>query len=249
MRRSRGLLGPAREVLHVGPLTLDRAGRRAALNGQELSLTQQEFSLLCALAERAGRVLSREQLLELANGGVEGPVDRATQLTGTCRIGRNLSMAKLTAAGEVFTELVLEVFRVNGLTLEAGDALTESLGLSSARWQVLGVVDHEPAPVANVARLMGLARQSVQQTADALERDGFIEYQDNPHHRRAKLIAMTARGREALRKVEARQAVWANQLAAGMETRALKELVDGLRQVRQRLEEDAASGVRTGGAR
>lgn len=158
-------------------------------------------------------------------------------------------MAKLTAAGEVLTELVLEVFRVNGLALEAGDALTESLGLSSARWQVLGVVDHEPAPVANVARVMGLARQSVQQTADALERDGFIEYQDNPHHRRAKLIAMTARGREALRKVEARQAAWANQLATGMETRALRELVDGLRRVRQRLEEDAASDVRTGGAR
>ena len=61
-------------------------------------------------------------------------------------------MAKLTAAGEVFTALVVEVFRVNGLALEAGDALTESLGLSSARWQVLGVVDHEPAPVGEIAR-------------------------------------------------------------------------------------------------
>ncbi|MFP2906277.1 MarR family winged helix-turn-helix transcriptional regulator [Pyxidicoccus sp. 3LFB2] len=160
-------------------------------------------------------------------------------------------MAKLTATGEVFTELVLEVFRVNGLALEAGDALTEALGLSSARWQVLGMVDHEPAPVANVARVMGLARQSVQQTADALERDGFIEYQENPHHRRAKLIAMTARGREALRKVEARQAAWANQLAAGLDARALKATVEGLRQVRQRLEEDAAPAAagRTGGAR
>ncbi|QSQ25988.1 MarR family transcriptional regulator [Pyxidicoccus parkwayensis] len=146
-------------------------------------------------------------------------------------------MAKLTAAGELFTELVLEVFRVNGLALEAGDALTESLGLSSARWQVLGVVDHEPAPVANVARTMGLARQSVQQTADALERDGFIEYRENPHHRRAKLIALTEQGREALRKVEARQAAWANQLATGMDARALRATVDGLRQVRQHLEE------------
>ncbi|WP_164018054.1 MarR family winged helix-turn-helix transcriptional regulator [Pyxidicoccus trucidator] len=152
-------------------------------------------------------------------------------------------MAKLTAAGEVFTELVVEVFRVNGLALEAGDALTESLGLSSARWQVLGVVDHEPAPVANVARVMGLARQSVQQTADALERDGFIEYRENPHHRRAKLIALTDRGREALRKVEARQAAWANQLAAKLDARALRAAVDGLREARRQLEEHA------GGAR
>lgn len=158
-------------------------------------------------------------------------------------------MAKLTAVGELLTELVLEVFRVNGLALEAGDALTESLGLSSARWQVLGVVDHEPAPVANVARVMGLARQSVQQTADALERDGFIEYQENPHHRRAKLLALTTRGREALRKVEARQATWANQLAAGVDAKALRAAADGLRQVRQRLEEDTASDSRTGGVR
>ncbi|WP_163996681.1 MarR family winged helix-turn-helix transcriptional regulator [Pyxidicoccus caerfyrddinensis] len=158
-------------------------------------------------------------------------------------------MTKLTAAGELLTELVLEVFRVNGLALEAGDALTESLGLSSARWQVLGVVDHEPAPVANVARVMGLARQSVQQTADALERDGFIEYRENPHHRRAKLIALTPRGREALRKVEARQATWANQLAAGMDAKALRSAAEGLRQVRQRLEEDTASDSRAGGAR
>jgi DNA-binding MarR family transcriptional regulator len=158
-------------------------------------------------------------------------------------------MTKLTAAGELLTELVLEVFRVNGLALEAGDALTESLGLSSARWQVLGVVDHEPAPVANVARVMGLARQSVQQTADALERDGFIEYRENPHHRRAKLIALTPRGREALRKVEARQATWANQLAAEMDAKALRSAAEGLRQVRQRLEEDTASDSRAGGAR
>lgn len=150
-------------------------------------------------------------------------------------------MSKLTAAGEVFTELVLEVFRLNGLMLEAGDRLTEPLGLSSARWQVLGVVDHGPAPVANVARTMGLTRQSVQQTADALERDGFIEYVENPHHRRAKLISMTPKGREALRQVEARHAAWANRLATGVDLQRLREAVSGLSQVRHRLEADAAS--------
>ncbi|OJT25289.1 MarR family transcriptional regulator [Archangium sp. Cb G35] len=149
-------------------------------------------------------------------------------------------MAALTEEGEAFTELVLEVFRLNGLALEAGERLTGPLGLSSARWQVLGVVDHAPAPVANVARLMGLSRQGVQQTADALERDGFIEYLENPHHRRAKLISMTAKGREALRRVEGRQAVWANRLGAGMNARQLRAAVNGLREARQLLEKDAS---------
>ncbi|WNG54696.1 MarR family transcriptional regulator [Archangium gephyra] len=149
-------------------------------------------------------------------------------------------MATLTEEGEAFTELVLEVFRLNGLALEAGERLAGPLGLSSARWQVLGVVDHAPAPVANVARLMGLSRQGVQQTADALERDGFIEYLENPHHRRAKLISMTAKGREALRRVEGRQAIWANRLGAGMNARQLRAAVNGLREARQLLEKDAS---------
>jgi DNA-binding MarR family transcriptional regulator len=136
--------------------------------------------------------------------------------------------------------LVLEVFRLNGLLLAAGDQLAEPSGLTSARWQVLGVVDHEPAPVANVARIMGLTRQTVQTTADTLERDGFVEYRDNPHHRRAKLIALTDQGRKALRQVEARQAAWADRLGktAGVET--LRAAVEGLRRARKQLEEDAA---------
>jgi DNA-binding MarR family transcriptional regulator len=149
-------------------------------------------------------------------------------------------MPRRSAEGDAFTELVLEVFRLNGLLLAAGDQLAEPSGLTSARWQVLGVVDHEPAPAANVARIMGLTRQTVQTTADTLERDGFVEYRDNPHHRRAKLIALTDQGRKALRQVEARQAAWADRLGktAGVET--LRAAVEGLRRARKQLEEDAA---------
>jgi DNA-binding MarR family transcriptional regulator len=149
-------------------------------------------------------------------------------------------MPRRSAEGDAFSELVLEVFRLNGLLLAAGDQLAEPSGLTSARWQVLGVVDHEPAPVANVARIMGLTRQTVQTTADTLERDGFVEYRDNPHHRRAKLIALTDQGRKALRQVEARQAAWADRLGktAGVET--LRAAVEGLRRARKQLEEDAA---------
>jgi DNA-binding MarR family transcriptional regulator len=150
-------------------------------------------------------------------------------------------MARKSVEGNAFTELVLEVFRLNGLLLAVGDRLAEPSGLTSARWQVLGVVDHGPAPVAHVARIMGLARQTVQTTAVALERGGLIEYRDNPHHRRAKLIALTAKGRKALRQVEARQAVWADRIGQAVGQESLRTAVDGLRQARQRLEEDAAS--------
>ena len=150
-------------------------------------------------------------------------------------------MSKPTDEGEAFTELVLEVFRLNGLLLQAGDRLTEPVGLSSARWQVLGVVEHGPAPVANVARIMGLTRQSVQQTADALARDGFVAYLENPHHRRAKLIALTPSGRKALDHVVESHAEWANRIAPAVNLKRLRAAVNALRQVRERLEQDAAS--------
>lgn len=145
-------------------------------------------------------------------------------------------MSELSPKGSIFTELVIEVFRLNGLLLEAGDQLTRPVGLSSARWQVLGVVEHGPIPVSNVARVMGLTRQSVQQTADGLERDGFIQYQENPHHRRAKLMSLTAKGREALEYVTEWQAEWANQIGGQHDVDGLQTALKVLRELRESLE-------------
>jgi len=132
--------------------------------------------------------------------------------------------------------MILEVFRLNGLLLAAGDRLTQPAGLSSARWQVLGVVEHGPISVPHVARVMGLTRQSVQQTADGLEKDGFILYADNPHHRRSRLMRLTPQGKEALAYVAQRQEQWASQVAGTLNLADLHTAVGTLRQVRQILE-------------
>lgn len=81
----------------------------------------------------------------------------------------------------------------------------EEAGLTTAWWQVLGAVGYSPSPlpVAHVARNMGLARQSVQRVVDLLEQRGMVRYQSNPHHRRAKLVVLTAVGRSALDAAEA----------------------------------------------
>lgn len=77
VRRARGELRPLNQVVNVGQLRLDPSSLRASLAGRELELTSYEFSLLYALAERAGQVLSREQLLDLASGGAEEAFDRS----------------------------------------------------------------------------------------------------------------------------------------------------------------------------
>jgi two-component system response regulator RstA len=61
----------------VGDLQLDPGSLRATLAGRELDLTAYEFRLLHVLAERAGRVLSRERLMELVRGSAEDAFDRS----------------------------------------------------------------------------------------------------------------------------------------------------------------------------
>jgi DNA-binding MarR family transcriptional regulator len=117
-------------------------------------------------------------------------------------------------AGDSFSALAIRVLRLGALLTEAGDALAEPAGQTSARWQVLAAIEDAPASVAQVARALGLARQSVQRVADLLEREGMAAYDDNPEHLRAKLLCLTPRGRSVLRTIQDAQRVWADELGA-----------------------------------
>jgi two-component system OmpR family response regulator len=76
-RRGRGEAGPRATRLELGELELDTGTVTASVRGVALQLTTFEFSLLRVLMERAGRVLSREQLLELMHGSSDEAFDRS----------------------------------------------------------------------------------------------------------------------------------------------------------------------------
>src|ERR1700716_953808 len=99
-----------------------------------------------------------------------------------------------TPAGEALTELIIPAIRLRALFTSVGEELAKPSGQSLARWLVLEVVAVAPATVAQIARTMGLARQSVQRVADLLEQDGLTAYEANPSHRRAQLVRVTTRG-------------------------------------------------------
>jgi DNA-binding MarR family transcriptional regulator len=147
-----------------------------------------------------------------------------------------------TKSGAAFTELVIETFRLNGRLLASGDRLTKGVGLTSARWQVLGTLRKQPVPipVAHIARNMGLQRQSVQRTVDLLAREGLVRLVDNPNHRRARLVVLTPKGRAAIRKASRLQIKWANETASGIDADEIHRAFLVLRRLRQRL------GDRTG---
>jgi len=117
-----------------------------------------------------------------------------------------------SAAGDAMSELVVHVFRLDGLLTAAGDAMAAPTGQTSARWRVLAAIEDEPLTVPQVARAWWLSRQSVQRVADVLVDEGFAEYEENPGHRRSKLLRITPRGNSALQEIRRAQRAWANAL-------------------------------------
>ncbi len=148
-------------------------------------------------------------------------------------------MMKPSAEGAATTTLILQVFRVNGLLLGAGDRLTRDSGLTSARWQVLGALSEGPLTAAQVARNVGLKRQSVQRLVDVLEEEGVVRFEDNPHHLRAKLIRMTEAGERKYAKVMAIQTAWVNRLSRGLKNADVQTALQVLRAMEARLRQRA----------
>lgn len=140
--------------------------------------------------------------------------------------------------GQLFTDIVLEVFKLSGLLIAEGDELTRELGLSSARWKVLGALAHADTPltVPQIAHAMGQTRQSVQRLADAMEEAGILVYRNNPLHKRAKLVALSAKGAALFDVLEKKQAPWANANAATLNAADMEAALAVLKKMVARFE-------------
>ena len=79
-RRARGNAGPAKKTIRIGRIAIDVDAMQVTLDDAPLALTTYEFMLLRALAERAGRVLTREQLVDIVRGSAEEAFDRSVDV-------------------------------------------------------------------------------------------------------------------------------------------------------------------------
>jgi len=77
LRRRQGGRSDAAPPLRFGRLEIDRGARIVRIDGEERLLTSYQFDLLVALAERAGRVVSRDQLMDLVKGEALEAFDRS----------------------------------------------------------------------------------------------------------------------------------------------------------------------------
>jgi DNA-binding MarR family transcriptional regulator len=128
-----------------------------------------------------------------------------------------------SAAGDALSELYVAVLRLHAAFNELGDELASAAGQTAARWQVLAAVENGDKAVSHLARLLGLARQSVQRVADLLVAEGLCTYEDNPDHLRAKLLHLAPHGAKALTTIQTRQRRWADRVGSELGERELKK--------------------------
>jgi DNA-binding MarR family transcriptional regulator len=151
-----------------------------------------------------------------------------------------------TPAGERLTLAMLDFFRLNSGILASGDRLVEALGLTSARWQILGAIStaERAQPVAWIARDLGANRQNVQRIVNDLAQEGLVDFEPNPHHRRAQLVVLTARGKQAFEAAMRLQTPWVNRLSDGL---AVEE-IEAAHRVIMRLQKNLEAMADAGGS-
>jgi DNA-binding MarR family transcriptional regulator len=149
-----------------------------------------------------------------------------------------MSKSERTPAGEALTNLMLDLLRLNSQILTAGDRLVARLGLTSARWQILGAIVYaeRPQPVAWLARDLGANRQNVQRIVNDLRKEGLVAFEANPHHRRAQLVVLTDKGKQTFDAAMRLQAPWVNSLADGLSVKDMETFHHVITVLRKKLE-------------
>ena len=141
-----------------------------------------------------------------------------------------------TQAGVRIIELIDEIMRLNGRWLSMAKVLAEGTELRSMTGGlvlVAVVCAAESPTVARIARSLGYSRQAVQKQANKLAELGYIRFEDNPRHKRAKQLLPTKTGIAAYELGNAASVQWADRMGSEMGERELARTVSMLCRVRR----------------
>ncbi len=118
----------------------------------------------------------------------------------------------MSKAQEQLGSMAVTIFALNSQFHKLAEQLATPAGLTVTSWKVLGAVLKESHTQAEIARKMGITRQSVRRTSIQLVKDGMAQWLPNPSHRKANLLQPTEKGYAAVRKIAPQHAVFAKKL-------------------------------------
>lgn len=104
------------------------------------------------------------------------------------------------------------IWEANRLLRHDGERIATRVGQTHARRMVLHTAG-TGTTVADIARRLRLQRQSVQRVADELVADGLARYEENPRHRKSKLLLTTPAGDEVLDRLAGIHEEWIREIA------------------------------------
>lgn len=140
--------------------------------------------------------------------------------------------------------LTADIFEAAGEFRRRGDALASLAGQTQARWQVLWVIaEGERLTVPQVARRLGLARQSVQRVVNELAGDGVLRAEENPDHKRSLRFSLTRTGADALAAINEAARDWNELVAAHISPRHLAITRRTLQEVTRRARDRQIPGT------
>ncbi len=144
-----------------------------------------------------------------------------------------------TPGRHLYAELVDEVMRTHGRMVAVSRALNNPK-LKGSHGMILSAVVMAPEPptVSRIARSLGYSRQAIQRLVDSLAATGYIRFEDNPFHLRAKLLIATEAGRRAHAEGDRKSRSWAAHITKDISAKNLRLVVETLRHIRGKLEDE-----------
>ena len=126
--------------------------------------------------------------------------------------------APVSGRADDLTRLALAIFRTNGQLIEWGDRFVAPLGLTSARWQMLGAIGLSGRPLSapQLGAAMGVTRQGAQKQLNLLLADGLVNQIPNPHHQRSPLYQLSETGARLYQRIDTMWLQVAERLASGL---------------------------------
>jgi len=115
----------------------------------------------------------------------------------------NVLSIRMAAMAKDVEVLFSELFEAAGVGRRWGEHLAGCAGQTQARWQTLWTAASGPYTVPQIARRLGVTRQSVQRLATELDVEGLVTFDHNPDHKTSPIVTLTPAGREKLDRINA----------------------------------------------
>ncbi len=138
---------------------------------------------------------------------------------------------------DTLTQIMLTIFRVNATLLEHGNRMVTPLGLTSARWQVMGALalSGQPLTCPQISAFIGISRQGAQKQLHLAHQDGLVFTLPNPEHERSPFYQLTEHGRSGYDKAMRLQDMWSHALSQSLPATELETTLQTLQTLEHRL--------------